>query len=30
MEWFNLFGLIFMVLIIIPNILFAPSYKNTA
>lgn len=28
MEWFNLFGLIFMVLIIIPNILFAIRCKE--
>lgn len=28
MEWFNLFGLIFMVLIMIPNILFAIRCKE--
>ena len=28
MDWFNLFGLIFMVLIIIPNILFAIRCKE--
>lgn len=33
MEWFNVFGLIFVAVIMIPNIVFAPShimlsYKN--
>ena len=28
MEWFNVFGLIFMVLILIPNIIFAIKCKD--
>ena len=28
MEWFNIFGLIFMVVILIPNIIFATKWKD--
>lgn len=28
MDWFNLFGLIFIVVIMIPNIVFAIKYKD--
>lgn len=28
MEWFNLFGLIFIMIIMIPNIIFAIKYKD--
>ena len=28
MEWFNVFGLVFIVVIMIPNIVFAVRYKD--